>query len=121
MDGDRVVYVGKGRGKRFAVQQRRFKHCTGEIFASMLSEEAALAEERRLIELHKPEFNLAYTTHVAEPWKLTLLPQNDKDFYYWCDAIGTRAMAARILLKKGINVKQMISRIGPIPLEVKFV
>jgi len=95
-----------------------------EIFASMFSEEAALAEERQLIELHKPEFNIAYTTHVAEPWKLTLLPENDKhdkQFYFWCDAIGTRAMAARILLKKGINVKEMISRIGPIPLEVKFV
>lgn len=123
MRGDVVVYIGKGSGKRFDVQRRRFKGCHGEVFACMFSEEAAIAEEAHLIALHKPEFNATHAGRQAEPWKITLLPVNDRhdrEFYRWCDILGTRAMAARILVKKGINVKDIISRVGPIPAEVQF-
>lgn len=91
------VYVGKGSGKRFNVQARRFKEFQGHIVAYFSDEKNAYAYEKAQILELAPPFNKALMPEAPEPWKFRLLPE-DKDFYAWSDAIGTRAMAARVLL-----------------------
>lgn len=96
--GDGVcVYVGKGCGDRFKTQQKRFAEFIGFISASFREEAAALAHEKSLIITLAPQCNKALMPIKAEPWKYRNLP-DDKDFQLWCSIIGTRAMAARVLL-----------------------
>lgn len=96
--GDVCVYVGKGCNGRFKSQQARFKEFTGFIVAYFINEEAALAYEKLQILELAPQLNKAMMPVSPKPWTVKLLP-DDKDFNTWCDAIGTKAIAARICLK----------------------
>lgn len=117
---DLCVYVGKGCGKRFDSQKRRFAGFSGVKVASFKLEADALAFEKAQIVELAPQFNKIHMPAKPSPWKYRLLPE-DKDFYSWCDAIGTRAMAARVLLskpwsfleEKGLNINRLINKVGP--------
>jgi hypothetical protein len=119
--GSVCVYVGKGSGKRFASQSIRFKHCVGKITAYFKKEEDALIHEAALIADIAPAYNKALMPANAKPWKYVLLPERDKDFYVWCEAIGTRQMATRLLLSKswehlrkyGVDIKSLLSKLEP--------
>jgi len=102
---DVCVYVGKGSGNRFKAQQRRFKTLRGEIVSCYKIEQDALDSENALIKELCPQFNKALMPVMPEPWKYSLLP-DDKSFYAWCIALGTRQMAARILLAKGRSIEK---------------
>ena len=95
---DVCVYVGKGSNRRFNYQQRRFAEFDGHIVAYFDNESDALSFEKAQILELAPQLNKALMPDTPCPWKVKLMP-DDKDFYSWCDAIGTRAIAARILLK----------------------
>ena len=91
------VYVGKGSNDRFKRQSKRFKGFSGAITAYFESERDAFDHERALIIDLSPSFNKAMMPVKPKPWLYMLLPE-DKDFYAWCAILGTRAMAARVLL-----------------------
>lgn len=115
---DVCVYVGKGSGSRFACQRNRFKEFHGVIVAYFKEEPDALAYEKSQILAIAPELNKALVPVTVSPWKIRLLP-DEKDFQSWCDALGTREMAARILAakpwsylaNKGIDIKSILSKI----------
>ena len=96
--GDVCVYVGKGCNNRFKSQQKRFVEFYGTIVAFFISEDAALSYEKAQILELAPQLNKAMMPDAPKPWTVRLLP-DDKDFYAWCDSIGSRAMAARVCLK----------------------
>lgn len=93
---DDCVYVGKGSGKRFYYQTQRFKMYRGQIVACFFEEEDALSYEKaNIIEL-APAFNKAMMPAKPSPWKYEQLP-DERDFDSWCSALGTKAMAGRVL------------------------
>jgi hypothetical protein len=53
-----------------------------------------------LIKLLAPVFNKIHNEGVAEPWRYSLLPIDDKDLFLWMKHLGTRQVAARVLLAK---------------------
>ena len=116
---DKCIYVGKGCGKRFDVQRKRFAEFKGQITAYFIDENTALNHERALIYFLAPSFNVMLQPEKAEPWKYSLLPYKDSDLYAWVEMLGTREMAARILLAKpwsflkdfGINISALISKV----------
>lgn len=61
--------------------------------------------ERVQIKEHAPQFNKAQMPNTPCPWKYALLPK-DKDWDTWCNALGARQMAARVVLAKGRVVEQ---------------
>lgn len=96
--GETCVYVGKGCKRRFNQQAKRFHEFSGSIVAYFKDEQDALSYEKANILEFAPQLNKAMMPDTPKPWTVRNLP-DDKDFYAWCDAIGTRAMAARILMK----------------------
>ena len=118
---DVCVYVGKGSGNRFKVQSRRFKEYFGQIEVCFAKEQDALEYEIGEIIKFAPMLNKTHMPVVPEPWKVMILPANDKEFYAWCNAIGTRQMALRVLLSKdwlalkklGFDAKSYLSKLDP--------
>ena len=121
--GEDCIYVGKGSGKRFNVQKRRFEGFVGRITAYFMNEVDCLSHETTLIKTIAPAFNKAQMPKQSSPWMYSLLPQSSKDdreFYIWCNAIGTRAMAARVILSKpwswlrqnNIDINALTSKVG---------
>jgi hypothetical protein len=119
--GDKCVYVGKGSGNRFKTQCKKFKGYEGKIIACMFSEQKALDLEKELIFSLCPPFNKAMNDGKGEPWKYKIVPDANNDFYVWCNALGTRQMALRILLSRdwnslkkfGIDIKELLSKLDP--------
>lgn len=116
---EKIVYVGKGCNKRFNVQSKRFNDCVGNIIAFFKTEQDALNYETALIKKYKPSYNKLQVPSTAAPWKYALLPEKDKDFYVWCEVLGTKQMSLRVLLSKswsslkeyGIDVKRLLSKL----------
>jgi hypothetical protein len=115
------IYVGKGSGARFANQCRRFKGYDGRIIAYFRDEQSALDHERALILELAPAFNKALMPAEAKPWLKAILPEKEGDFSSWCEVLGTKQMAARVLLSKdwfelkryGVDIKRVLSKLDP--------
>lgn len=113
------IYVGKGSNNRFKTQQKRFNQFHGKIIAYFKAEKDALAFERGLILSLAPSHNISCNPETPEPWKYSLVPINDCDFIAWCEMLGTRQMAARVLLakpwsyltKNNIKIKELVSKV----------
>lgn len=91
-----VVYVGKGSGRRFAVQQRRFD-CDGEIVDWFLTEAAAYAAERRYIASLQPRVNV----HPGGNGSRVKVANRIRRKAFWernFEKIGSRRYAAMLLL-----------------------
>lgn len=116
--GDECVYVGKGSGSRIKAQAKRFAEFSGHVVACFKKEEDALLYEKTQIMELAPQLNKALMPSEPQPWRVRLMP-DDKDFAAWCEAIGTREMAARILVAKGesalkqfnVDYKALISKL----------
>jgi len=117
--GDVCVYVGKGSGNRFSAQSRRFSEFRGEIVKRFNDEKEALSYERGLIKKLTPSHNKAQNSGMSEPWKYSIVPKSDRDFYAWCSVIGTKEMAARVVLSKpwsylrkiDVNINGLVSKV----------
>ena len=119
---DVCVYVGKGSGFRFKTQEKRFNLYKGMIVAYFLTERDALTHEMMLIKMLKPQLNKALMPEKPEPWLYQVLPDKDTEFYAWCNALGTRQMAVRVMLsfnhniikyKYGVDIKHFLSKLDP--------
>ena len=95
-NGD-VAYVGKGCGRRFSVQFSRFD-MTGDIVSWHAKEDDAYKEERRLIAELRPYLNKCSGGNGSRATPAKKVRERRDSFYALCDKIGTRAVAARILL-----------------------
>jgi hypothetical protein len=115
------VYVGKGSNDRFNNQRRRFNKSVGYIIAYFISEEDSLIHENMLIKQLMPPYNKALMPKYANPWTKSLVPERNMDFYAWCNAIGNRQMAIRVLLsrdwislsKYNVDIKTLLSKLDP--------
>lgn len=96
IDADGVVaYVGKGSGRRFSSQFNKLD-MTGDIVSWHKKESDAYAAEVSLISELSPYMNKYKGGNGA---KATQKKKARKDkFYLLCEKIGTKAVAARILL-----------------------
>ncbi|MFN7002193.1 MAG: hypothetical protein ACK4NW_02040 [Roseinatronobacter sp.] len=56
-DAVSIQYIGKGTGRRFSVQAKRFSDLQGEILATFTTESAAYNMEAKLIAKHRPALN----------------------------------------------------------------
>jgi hypothetical protein len=95
-DHDGVVYVGKGSGRRFNVQQRHFG-CDGEIVDWFLTEAAAYAAERRYIADLQPRVNIHPGGNGGRVKVANRVRRKD----FWernFEQIGSRRYAALLLL-----------------------
>ena len=118
--GNNCIYIGKGCDKRFELQKKRFKTYSGHIVAYFATEKDALIHEGALIKSLGPAFNKVMNRN-PRPWLCALLPESDRDLPYWFEAIGSRQVAARILLlwnwlsisKYGVDVKKLLSFLDP--------
>lgn len=91
-----TVYVGKGSGKRFAHQCRRFFPAHGEIVERFSCEDRAYRAERKYIADMNPRVNV----HPGGNGSRTTPQRKERmgKFEKLIGKIGTRAYAARILL-----------------------
>jgi hypothetical protein len=100
-DGDQVVYVGKGSGRRLHVQ-RRTHGCDGYEVARFKRERDAYAHEIRVI----AELSPARNKHPggngsrATPARTPRAPAWMKEI----DRIGSRVYAARLLLSRFAHI-----------------
>lgn len=95
-DGDVTVYVGKGSGRRLALQIRRFG-VMGEVVEWFKNEDAAFAAERAWIAKLKPTENLVAGGNGGRAVKKK--PPRLHPAFKEIERIGTRAYAARFLLR----------------------
>lgn len=90
-----TLYVGKGSGRRFAAQCRRFGF-VGEIVRYCRSERDAYAQEVRLIKQLNPTLN--QNSGGGGSWSARRTIRRPK-WLIEMEKVGTRVYAARELLK----------------------
>ena len=72
---------------------------TGCAAQEIEERDALIYEKAQILEL-TPQLNKTHMTVTPKPWTVQLLPDH-KDTEAWCSTIGTREMAARVLVAKG--------------------
>jgi hypothetical protein len=108
MDGEAVIYVGKGTGSRFKDSARKFGG-VGKVLERFTDEDAAFARERELICEWQPSQNKATGGNGGriKPSKLTAAEKRahaewrryEREF----NAVGPRRYVARFLLEKDLG------------------
>ncbi len=93
-DAGGCVYVGKGSGRRFNVQQRKFA-CDGRIVEWFKTESKAYEAERRLIAQLMPRLNVHAGGNGS---RATRRVNRRPSWQIAIERMGTRKYAARILL-----------------------
>jgi hypothetical protein len=100
-EGHQTLYVGKGSGRRLAIQRQRFA-CEGEIVEDCASEALAFEREKFWItELHPTENKIAggsgsWVRRPKPKWRpLSDFERETREI----ERLGTRKYVARILLK----------------------
>jgi hypothetical protein len=92
-----VLYIGKGSGRRFKTQLRRF-HLSGRIVREFDCEREAFKCEQALIAASRPELNK--NKGGSGGWKRYKAPKVRKlPNQALIDRLGTRVYCARMLLK----------------------
>ena len=115
------IYVGKGCGRRFDIQRKRFTEYRGHIVAYFKTEQDAFTHELSLIKQLAPAVNKTGNQGMKEPWIHILIPDSTTEFYAWCEALGTRQMAIRAVLSRdwnalrglGVDIKMLLSKLDP--------
>jgi hypothetical protein len=111
-DEDGPVYVGKGSGRRFSQQQKRFFELRGEIVRQFHVESAAYNYECKLIAKLQPRGNriAGGGGSIARRKANQPVPKWWRDWMKEIDALGTREWARRELAKLGIIVSTGIEQ-----------
>lgn len=108
-----VVYVGKGTGRRFHNQAKRFK-CSGEIVRWFASERAAYNFEARLIKKLCPRENIAAGGGGAVSSAKSALPVWFRKELRKIEELGSRRYLALELLKLDLSIVLPLSKVEQI-------
>ena len=101
-NGETVIYIGKGCGRRIHNQERRFGS-KGVILKEFKSEKAAYNYEAKLIREMKPEFNKAAGGGGAISRRKDRLPAWYIAELKQIEALGSRKYTALKLLALGVG------------------
>lgn len=99
--GEKVVYIGKGTGRRAHVSARKFDGLP-YILANFDCEDKAFAHERELIAIHNPPMNVCAGGNGgrSRPKHAVRLPAWWRKSIAEIERVGSRVYAARLLVAR---------------------